>query len=457
SLEAFNAPTVDILIQATPSTSGSVIRLLRTLERANYFGPIPSLTIELPPETDPFLSRYLSRMNWPPKTDSQMFTIRRRITPNTISPEEAAIRTVDALYPKSPSRSHVLVLSPQTVVSPSFYHYLKYSILHYKYSGASKASMNRMAGISLALPSTWPTTGETFTPPQDALPGQSDSKSEAKGLFPSFLWQIPTNSAALYFGDKWIELRSFLHNRHTVASRPESKELAWKPELLEKYPSWLQYAFELMRARGFFMVYPAFKKEDDFAIAAVHNELWKQPEEFAGKNGEKKAVNKQTQDDKKSKEKKEKRAKLKVETTSGEKKKGKVEDGKPAPESKPVDNAEETLTAEIAANKKKEEKITDEGMSLDSVEHSTLKSAVISDILETYPAGLPDLSQLVILPHSKKAAQGAGDFVARTDAYVEEFAKTFGGCKEGETRPERKGGMNTDDLFCLREGEDEVA
>lgn len=462
SLEAFNEPTIDILIQATPQTSGSVIRLLRSLQRANFFGPVPSLTIELPPKTDPFLSRYLAKMNWPPKSDAQMFTVRRRITPDHISPEEAAIRTLDAFYPKSPSKSHVLVLSPQTVVSPAFYHYLKYSILHYKYSGISKSPVKRLMGISLDLPSKWPTTGDAFSPPEDALPGQKDSKVEANAPFPEFLWQIPTDSAALYFGDKWVELHSFLHNRHVVTSRSESKAKAQKPELLEKYPSWLGYAFELMRARGYFMVYPAFKKEDDFAIAAVHNELWKQPEEFAGKKEEKKEKESKKEGDTKKKEdgKKEKRAEPGNENAEDKQAK-KPEDGKPAPSPPIVENAEATLTAEVTEdkekNKKKEEKNKDEGMSLDSIEHPILKSAVITDIFTTYPGGLPDLSQLVILPHSKKVTEEAGDFIARTNAYVEEFAKTHGGCKEGEKRPERKGKMNTDDLFCLREEEREAA
>ncbi|KAI5284412.1 hypothetical protein KEM54_001352 [Ascosphaera aggregata] len=468
SLQAFNAPSFDILVQASASTSGSLIRLLRTLERANYFGSVPSLTIELPQKVDPFLSRYLAKMQWPPESESQMFTVRRRISPHDPSPEEAAIRTVDAIYPKASTHSHVLVLSPQTVLSPSFYHYLKYTVLHYKYSGVNRGSMRRLMGISLDTPSTWPTTGEAFKAPEAALPRSKDT--EQKSLFPMFLWQVPDDSATLYFGDKWIELHSFLHNRRVVSSRASSKDKAsarWTPTLLKKYPAWLDYTLDLMRARGYYMLYPSFKKQDDFTIAAVHNELWKVPEEFAKQieeeemfireeevEDEKDAENKDKEQKKREKAKEKEKSGvlpevLKQTQEEGEKEKATMEAGK-------VKDAEVLLTSDVEADKKKQGKKEDEFISLDSEEHPTLKSAVISDIFQVYAAGLPDLSQLVIFPHTNKETDNTEELTVRTAKYVKEFVSKFGGCKEGEKPVERKSWKSTDDLFCLQDEEIEV-
>ncbi|KAI5292065.1 hypothetical protein KEM55_008110, partial [Ascosphaera atra] len=75
SLKAFNDPSVELLVQAPPASSGSLIRLLEKLKRANYFTRAPGLTIELPPDTDSFLSRYLAKLKWPPGSDSQSFTL----------------------------------------------------------------------------------------------------------------------------------------------------------------------------------------------------------------------------------------------------------------------------------------------------------------------------------------------------------------------------------------------
>ncbi|KAK8060444.1 hypothetical protein PG996_010374 [Apiospora saccharicola] len=58
---------IDILVHAMPGASGSLIRLLRSLGRADFAaGPIPHLTIELPHDIDPPTKRYLETFKWPP-------------------------------------------------------------------------------------------------------------------------------------------------------------------------------------------------------------------------------------------------------------------------------------------------------------------------------------------------------------------------------------------------------
>jgi hypothetical protein len=245
------------LIHAQPSASGSLIRLLQSLQRADYFAtPPPRLTIELPHEVDEFATHFL--------------TLRRRIPLQGLTAEESSIRFLESFWPANRFTSHVLVLSPQVELSPLYYHYLKYALLEYKYSTAAATSLlshEGLLGISLDLPSTYLNDTTPFTPPPSP---ESAKAPEANG--PSFLWGSPNSNAALYFGDKWTEL-------HTLASHSlRSTSTAPKKRISTTYPSWLEYILTLSNSRGYSMLYPQLTAGD--AFATVHNELYQPPEEF---------------------------------------------------------------------------------------------------------------------------------------------------------------------------------
>jgi hypothetical protein len=236
------------------------------------FGPAPSLTIELPADADPTLLKHLSDFNWPPATDRHDFTLRRRIHPRYITPEEASIRMIDAVYPKDSAINHVLVLSPQVELNPSYYHFLKYTLLRYKYSAMADELNPRLLGISLELPSSKPTDGEPLSS-VTKLPPPSES-----GDLPLALWQVPNGHATLYFGDKWTEFQSFLSNRFSPALKSKQKPLSTLQA--GKFPAWMDYMLEFIRARGYFLLFPAFATADDLALVSVHGELSRQPEEY---------------------------------------------------------------------------------------------------------------------------------------------------------------------------------
>jgi hypothetical protein len=82
----------------------------------------------------------------------------------------------------------------------------------------------------------------------------------------------------LYFGDKWVEFHSFLSNRFRVHPNP-AKESQTKL-VSEYYPAWMEYLLELVRARGYVMLYPSFVSDEASAIATVHTDLYQPPEEF---------------------------------------------------------------------------------------------------------------------------------------------------------------------------------
>ncbi|KAL5352237.1 hypothetical protein ACLOAV_002184 [Pseudogymnoascus australis] len=277
SLNAYNKVSVDILIHAQPSASGSLIRLLTSLRRADYFGSSPPrLTIELPNEVDEFATRFLANsFSWPPgefpvQGNSQQLTLRRRIPHDRLTAEESSIRFLESFWPANRFTSHVLVLSPQVELSPLYYHYLKYTILEYKYSIAAATSMmshEDLLGISLDLPSTYLNDTTPFTAPPNP-----PSAEAPEGNGPSFLWGSPNSNAALYFGDKWTELHTLVsHSLSSASSAP-------KKRISTSYPSWLEYILTLSNSRGYSMLYPQLTAGD--ALATVHTELYQPPEEF---------------------------------------------------------------------------------------------------------------------------------------------------------------------------------
>jgi hypothetical protein len=266
-----------MVVHASESSS-SLIRLIRSLDAADYLGTKPSLTIELPPWVDAELLGSLQNLNGLSQLNGRI-TLRRRIQPHSMDPVESSLRTVESFYPLNPKVSHLLILSPQTELAPSFYHYLKYSILFYKQSAHARQEGSKLLGISLDLPSVKPTSeSEAFTPPIPQSPGQTqDTKQES---IPSFLWQAPNSNAALYFGDKWAEFHAFVSSRlaisEAVINIPSQDKL-----ISTKYPAFMEYLLEMMRAKGYYMIYPSFPGRTAAPLATVHTDLYRPPEEFA--------------------------------------------------------------------------------------------------------------------------------------------------------------------------------
>jgi len=263
-----------MVVHAPSKSSGSLIRLVKSLDAADYLGSTPSLTIELPQRVDPQLLRFLQQSEAFPQFAGRI-TLRRRIQPHHVDPEESSLRTVESFYPLEPETAHLLILSPQTEVGPSFYHYLKYTVLNYKQSARAKRVFSKLIGISLELPSSNPTTdGKSFAPPDMTV-------KDGEQFIPLFLWQAPNSNAALYFGDVWAEFHSFLSNRLSTsesATAPHAKLIS------EKYPAFMEHLLEMIRAKGYYLLYPSFPGIKSSSIATVHNELYQRPEEFGGSN-----------------------------------------------------------------------------------------------------------------------------------------------------------------------------
>ena len=117
SLAAWHRATIDILIQVQPDATGSLIRLLTSLNTADFAGlTLPRLIIELPHEVDAITQTYLSNFRWPPpwlsgSGLSNQLHVRHRIPSDRLSAEEASVRFLESFYPANPADSHILLLS----------------------------------------------------------------------------------------------------------------------------------------------------------------------------------------------------------------------------------------------------------------------------------------------------------------------------------------------------------
>ena len=281
---------MDIVIHAPAKSSGSLIRLLRSIETADYFGSRrPHLPIELPAEIDRPTSNFLENLVWPPLDASEgphasQVTLRHRLPRHRFTAEEVSTHLVESFYPARPKDSHVLLLSPQVELSSIYYHYVMYNLLQYKYATFARmteAAKNLM-GFSLELPSVYLNNSGVLEPPTIEDPPQKQGEAKSKEHTP-FLWQAPNSNAALYFGDKWVELHSFLSARIATRNPHLASEYRSpsRPKIIsEYYPSWMEYVQELMRTRGYSLLYPYFPANSD-AVVTVHNELYQLPEEYS--------------------------------------------------------------------------------------------------------------------------------------------------------------------------------
>lgn len=172
---------------------------------------------------------------------------------------------MESFWPADPMFSHVLIVSPQTELSPLYFHYLKFALLEYKYSYNTALSQENLLGISLDLPTTYLNDSAEFTPPIPPTTRPSP-----------FLWQAPNSNAALYFGDKWVELHDF--TARTLFSQQSLSSPRPLNYVSKTYPSWLEYVLKLARARGYWTLYPHFESWD--ALATIHTELYTAPEEY---------------------------------------------------------------------------------------------------------------------------------------------------------------------------------
>ncbi|KAF2162583.1 hypothetical protein M409DRAFT_69141 [Zasmidium cellare ATCC 36951] len=277
SLSNWHKPNIDILIHAPAGSSGSLIRLLKSLYNAEYRGlKVPRLTIALPTKIEPALQNYLGGFMWPPWRDfseQNGLTVRHRIPSSRTSSEQASIRFVESFYPPNSKDNHVLVLSPQAEMSPLYLQYLHSSILeyYYQYWGAG----NDLMGISLDVPTAFLDGKDGFKQPTLGNMSYNKHAQDADPQIPSpFLYQAISSTANLIQGEKWAAFHDFLSKRIQASHSGKTGKKDHKV-VPETEPAWVEFFMELARARGWTMLHPPT------SLVTIHNELAQIPEEFS--------------------------------------------------------------------------------------------------------------------------------------------------------------------------------
>ncbi|EKG13428.1 hypothetical protein MPH_09454 [Macrophomina phaseolina MS6] len=415
SLRHWHAPSIDILIHAPQKSSGSLLRLLKSIKDADYSGLTPPrITVELPADIDPPSIQYLEQMAWPPAPKDPFvrprqngLTIRHRIPDQRASSEESSVRFLESFYPSQDA--HVLLLAPNAQLSPLYYQYLMFHLLEYRYSTYAHIDNTGLLGLSLELPPFHLNGSTALEPPTTA--DMRDDKYKHAGrpeVTVPFQWQAPNSNAALYFGDRWTEIHSFLSNR-LAAFRRQADPVTRPRTIHESLPGWLEYFLELMRARGYALHYPGL--DPAHALVSMHTELYQPPEEMLAEidrthDGEAKAA----EDDVARKEEK---------------------DASPSP----------FLSGDPAAALDPPD--TPEPQSLDTEPlHLVLR----------FDADLPELRALPRLSHQGLLVESEDAVAQMAEEVTRKFRKSVGGCGAGEEpegmrRVRQKGSAR--DLFCF--------
>lgn len=249
SLREWHQLQINIVIQAQPETAGSLLRLLRSIQNADYGGlSRPRVIVELPARTDVAVLRHLSTFAWPPKSrpgESKLF-IRRRISDQPLTPALAALQAMESYFPATAS-SHVLVLAPEVELNSKFYQLLVLLILEYRHS-ARAMLFPTMMGISL-LAAEHTDTDTAIIKFRQHLDGRAD----------------------LFFGDKYGELQEFLSMR-LAADSSLSKAIDSSANTGKVDTLWTRPAIEWMRSQGFCMLQTA-PVNGSSPLAIIHQDL----------------------------------------------------------------------------------------------------------------------------------------------------------------------------------------
>ncbi|GAA5992256.1 hypothetical protein JCM10908_001842 [Rhodotorula pacifica] len=246
SLEAlrnFHTPRIDISV-VTNNRPVSLHRLLTSLRTAHYFGDEVSLALNLEQTSDRLTHRLVDDLSW---THGPL-SIRHRILLGGLMPA-----IVESWYPAS-NDTYGVLLEDDVEVSPLFYGWLKFAILHYRYTLAGRRASPRLFGISLYQQKN------IELRPEGRQPFDAHALFRDLSLSPTtpYLSQIPCSWGAAYFPEQWREFHTYLALRLSELALSVSDPIV--PEIRSnRWPrSWKKYFIELVYLRGYAMLYPNY-------------------------------------------------------------------------------------------------------------------------------------------------------------------------------------------------------
>jgi hypothetical protein len=217
-----------------------------------------------------FLKKFLEGYEFP---DRHKISIRRPLYPKQDS-EATALNFIQSFYSLNENHA-VLFLDPNMELSKWYSHYILFATLAYRHASYPAFDTVPLLGISLESPASY-LSGETPFVPTDVPKGSP------------FLHPAPTSRAILFFSQHWSEYYSFVSHKlypHPNLGPRNTSHQAPAIEYSDKLPVWQYPLIELIRARGYVILYPSF----DQTLALFHEEIPSQTQPIIGK--EKKVMN----------------------------------------------------------------------------------------------------------------------------------------------------------------------
>ncbi|KAL9558548.1 hypothetical protein MBANPS3_000838 [Mucor bainieri] len=242
----WHTPSVKLIITTSGSKkSAQIKRIFNSIKNADYLGDQVDISILMDEKSDGLTSKFVNSLQW--SIGSKQ--IRHRIS--TVHPMQVF---AEAWYPSS-DHEYAVLLDDRVELSTSFYIWIKYNLLKYRYSQQQQTTNKHMFGVSLYSPRI------IDTDPSGRLLLQPSFSSKSP-----YLMQVPCSSGALYFPQHWREFHDYITARLTdqaIVKRGSGNKHLFKDSLLTVSKtnrwinSWRKYFDEMIYMRGYVMLYPA--------------------------------------------------------------------------------------------------------------------------------------------------------------------------------------------------------
>ncbi|KAL7327819.1 hypothetical protein PS15p_206190 [Mucor circinelloides] len=240
ALKHWNTPSVKLIITTSGSKkSAQVKRIFNSIKNADYLGDQVDISILMDEKSDGLTAKFVNNLQW--SIGSKQ--IRHRIS--TVHPMQVF---AEAWYPSS-DHEYAVMLDDRVELSKSFYIWIKYNLLKYRYS---QTTNKHIFGVSLYSPRI------IDTDPSGRLLLQSTTSP--------YLLQVPCSSGSLYFPQHWREFHDYITARLTdqaIVKRGSGNKHLFKDSLLTVSKtnrwinSWRKYFDEMIYMRGYVMLYPS--------------------------------------------------------------------------------------------------------------------------------------------------------------------------------------------------------
>lgn len=240
------------MIAITDRRPHSLSRLLNSLNHATYFDDKVDITIHMEQSADRVTRLFVNSFNW----KYGLKSIRHRMYKGGLMPA-----IIESWYP-SDNHSYGVLLEDDIEVSPLFYAWIKYNILHYRYNMKNAKNSHWIYGISLYSPRNLellPDGRKEFDP--------NDVLLESFPQRTPYASQVPCSWGAVYFPEHWREFHQYLTSRlaDLKSSSPRLKITVPKSRSSRWKKSWKKYFIEMVYLRAYVMIYPNFQDFESFS------------------------------------------------------------------------------------------------------------------------------------------------------------------------------------------------